>query len=99
MDVDSILMLELSGGSQGWRLPSSWVRLQLDDYESHASYPALVQEMRAGWVNIYGKLPGDSTDCQQGNLSTIINELIDSGNNNEEVFYMFGIQYFTSLIS
>ena len=98
MDLDSILMLELSGGSQGWRLPSSWVRLQLDDYESHASYPALVQEMRAGWVNIYGKLPGDSTDCQ-GNLSSIINELIDSGNNNEEVLYMFGIEYFTSLFS
>ena len=82
-ESDCIVMVELA--TEGWRPPDTWVRLELDDYETHSAYPALVQEIREGWVTFYGKLPGDE---DQGNPSHTFNQLIHAGNNGEEVVVM-----------
>ena len=82
-ESDCIVMVELA--TEGWRPPDTWVRLELDDYETHSAYPALVQEIREGWVTFYGKLPGDEG---QGNPSHTFNQLIHAGNNGEEVVVM-----------
>ena len=37
-------------------VPPGWVRLELEDLSEHKAYPALVQEIEAGYVGVYGKL-------------------------------------------
>lgn len=41
-------------------VPDGWVRLEMDDLSGHMSYPALVQEISQGFVNVYGRLPSSS---------------------------------------
>ena len=77
-------MLEVAGLADPRPLPASWVRLELDDYETHSSYPAIVQEIKAGWINFYGKLPGEET--QQQSQCSIIKELVETKSETEEVF-------------
>ena len=69
-------MLEVAGLAEPRPLPASWVRLELDDYSSHSSYPAIVQEIKAGWINFYGKLPGEET--QGRSLSSIVRDLVET---------------------
>ena len=79
-------MLEVAGLSEPRPLPASWVRLELDDYSSHSSYPAIVQEIKAGWINFYGKLPGvEEEESQQRSLSSIIRQLVQTREDTEKV--------------
>ena len=73
-----IVMLEVAGGLVEQRpVPASWARLELEDYiSSHSSYPAIVQEIKAGWINFYGKLPGEET--QGRSLSSIVRDLVET---------------------
>ena len=73
-----IVMLEVSGGLADLRpVPASWARLELEDYiSSHSSYPAIVQEIKAGWINFYGKLPGEET--QGRSRSSIGRDLVET---------------------
>ena len=85
-----ILMLEVGGLPEVRPVPASWVRLELDDYSSHSSYPAIVQEIKAGWINFYGKLPGveeeeEEEESQQRSLSSIIRQLVQTREDREKV--------------
>ena len=42
-------------------VPPGWVWLELEDLSEHKAYPALVQEIEAGHVGVYGKLPESSS--------------------------------------
>ena len=77
-------MLEVAGLAETRPVPSSWARLELEDLSSHSSYPAIVQEIKAGWINFYGKLPSQET--RQSSLSSIIKELVEIKSETEEVF-------------
>lgn len=78
-------MLEVGGLSESRALPPSWVRLELEELEeTHSAYPALVQEIKAGWINFYGKLPGGE-QTQQSSLSSVIKELVETKTETEEV--------------
>ena len=79
-----IVMLEVAGLADPRPVPASWVRLELEDFSSHSSYPAIVQEIKAGWINFYGKLPSQET--RQSSLSSIIRELVEIKSETEEVF-------------
>ena len=80
-------MLEVSSLPEARPLPPSWVRLELDDFSSHASYPAIVQEIKAGWINFYGKLPGEETE--QRSLSSIVRELVETKAESEKVILVW----------
>ena len=78
-------MLEVAGLAEARPLPASWARLELDDLSSHSSYPAIVQEIKAGWINFYGKLPGEEEEIQQRSLSSIVRELVETRGETEKV--------------
>ena len=81
-----IVMLEMAGLAEARPLPASWARLELDDFSSHSSYPAIVQEIKAGWINFYGKLPGGKEEeTQQRSLSGIVRELVEDREETEKV--------------
>ena len=80
-------MLEVTCLADHRPVPASWVRLELEDFSSHSSYPAIVQEIKAGWINFYGRLPGQGT--QHSSLSSIIRELVEIKSETEEVFRPF----------
>ena len=90
-------MLEVAGLAEPRPLPASWVRLELDDYSSHSSYPAIVQEIKAGWINFYGKLPGEEEEeeqSQQRSLSSIIRQLVQTREETEKVGRQGEADYF-----
>ena len=93
-----IVMLEVSGGLADLRpVPASWARLELEDYiSSHSSYPAIVQEIKAGWINFYGKLPGEEEEeqSQQRSLSSIIRQLVQTREETEKVGRQGEADYF-----
>ena len=61
-------------------IPTGWVKLELEDLSEHKTYPALVQEIEAGYVGVYGKLP-ESSQLSPLSLSsmTYVRDLIQQG--------------------
>ena len=62
----------LERNAESLTIPAGWVKLELEDLSEHTTYPALVQEIEAGYVGVYGKLPESSS-----NLSSSITSVGD----------------------
>ena len=50
-------------------IPTGWVKLELEDLSEHKAYSALVQEIEAGYVGVYGKLPESSSTLSSSMIS------------------------------
>ena len=53
----NLVYLMMERQAETLTIPNGWVRLELEDLSEHKTYPALVQEIEAGYVGVYGKLP------------------------------------------
>ena len=51
----------LERNAESLTIPAGWVKLEMEDLSEHTTYPALVQEIEAGYVGVYGKLPESSS--------------------------------------
>ena len=58
-------------------IPTGWVRLDLEDLSEHKTYPALVQEIEAGYVGVYGKLPEYTQSSSVTSVEDIFKQSLD----------------------
>ena len=74
----------LERNAESLTIPAGWVKLEMEDLSEHTTYPALVQEIEAGYVGVYGKLPESSSTLSSSITSvgdliqqSLVSEIID----------------------
>ena len=67
---DNVVYLMMERKAETLTIPPGWVRLELEDLSEHKAYPALVQEIEAGYVGVYGKLPENTSPKSTSSVTT-----------------------------